>query len=82
MAHLQLAVRINPKNPVHHLFNNHGTWWCHFSVIENNLTQHRVRVNLKTRDLQRAQTKRDQILNRDWEDLTMEQTQQRRTLIA
>ena len=80
MAHLQLAVRINPKNPVHHLFNNHGAWWCHFWIIEKNRSQQRVGVNLKTRDLQKAQIKRDNILNKDWKDLTMEQTQQWKTL--
>ena len=80
MAHLQLAVRINPKNPIHHLFNNHGTWWCHFWVIENNRTQQRVRVNLKTRDLQKAQVKRDEILAKDWRDLSLAQSQQQRSL--
>jgi hypothetical protein len=62
MAHLQLAVRINPNNPKHHLFNNHGTWWCHFSVIENNHTQRRVRVNLRTDNILQALSRGDQRL--------------------
>jgi hypothetical protein len=26
------AVRIDAANPRHHLWNNHGTWWCHLTV--------------------------------------------------
>jgi len=69
MAKLALAIRINPDNPTHHLFNNHGTWWCHFSVVENNLTQRRVRVNLHTDDILQAQVKRDRILESEWRTL-------------
>ena len=27
-----LSVRIDPDNPNHHLWNNHGTWWLHYTV--------------------------------------------------
>lgn len=28
----KLAVRINRANLNHHLWNNNGTWWCHYTV--------------------------------------------------
>ena len=69
MAKFALAIRINPYNPTHHLFNNHGTWWCHFSVVENNFIQWRVRVNLQPDNLLQAQAKRDRILDSEWSAL-------------
>ena len=27
-----LAVRTAEENPDHHLWNNRGTWWCHFTL--------------------------------------------------
>jgi flagellar hook-associated protein FlgK len=39
------------SNPDHHIWNNHGTWWCHFTVHHSDYTAERVRVSLRTRDL-------------------------------
>ena len=58
----QLAVRIDDSNPNHHLWNNRGTWWCHFTLHKPDYTAERVRVSLRTRDLGEARDRRDQLL--------------------
>ena len=57
-----LSVRINAANPDHHLWNNHGTWWCHYTLHLPDFTKRRVRRNLGTRLLAEARQRRDQIL--------------------
>ncbi|MCP5540614.1 MAG: hypothetical protein H7A52_10795 [Akkermansiaceae bacterium] len=57
-----LAVRVDDANPNHHLWNNRGTWWCHFTVHQSDYTAERVRVSLKTRDLNLARRRRDELL--------------------
>lgn len=51
-------------NPDHHLWNNRGTWWCHFTLHRPDYTAERVRVSLKTRDLDEARLRRDELLRR------------------
>ena len=58
----QLAVRVDEENPNHHLWNNRGTWWCHFTLHKPDYTAERVRVSLKTRDLDVARSRRDELL--------------------
>ena len=58
----QLAVRVNPDNPNHHLWNNHGTWFVHYTVHPDPLTAERVRRSLGTRSLETARRLRDAIL--------------------
>ena len=55
----QLAVRISPENPNHHLWNNHGVWWTHFTVHRSDYTKKRIRLSLGTRDLEQARRVRD-----------------------
>ncbi len=57
-----LAVRVNDENPDHHLWNNRGTWWCHFTLHRSDYTAERVRVSLKTRSLDEARSRRDELL--------------------
>jgi len=59
----RLSVRVNTDNPNHHLWNNRGTWWCHFTLHNANYTTERVRLSLKTRSLEEARRKRDRLLN-------------------
>ena len=59
-----LAVRANPANRDHHLWNNNGTWWCHFTVHSPDYTKERVRLSLKTRDRLQARKIRDSLLAR------------------
>lgn len=51
-------------NPDHHLWNNRGTWWCHFTLHRSDYTAERVRVSLKTRDVAEARRRRDVVLGR------------------
>lgn len=57
-----LAVRVNSENPDHHLWNNRGTWWCHFTLHRSDYTAERVRVSLKTRSRDEARSRRDELL--------------------
>ena len=58
----RLAVRVDEENPNHHLWNNRGTWWCHFTLHRPDYTAERIRVSLKTRDLELARARRDELL--------------------
>lgn len=57
-----LASRGGKDNPDHHLWNNRGTWWCHFTLHRPDYTSERIRVSLKTRDLIIARQRRDELL--------------------
>ena len=50
------------SNPDHHLWNNRGTWWCHFTLHRAYYTAERIRVSLKTRDVEVARSRRDELL--------------------
>lgn len=51
-----------PANQNHHLWNNNGTYWCHFTVHPADYTKRRVRVSLHTSDLVEARRRRDALL--------------------
>lgn len=59
---LPTSARDGKTNPDHHLWNNRGTWWCHFTLHHPDHTAERVRVSLKTRDLAVARRRRDELL--------------------
>lgn len=59
-----LAVRTDGENPDHHLWNNRGTWWCHFTLHRPDYTAERVRVSLRTREVEEARLRRDDLLRR------------------
>ena len=61
---LQLSLRTSAQNPDHHLWNNNGTWWCHFTVHASDGTKHRVRRSLRTRSADEARRRRDGLLHR------------------
>ena len=56
-----LSVRVNRKNPDHHLWNNHGTWWLHYTLHMADFTKRRVRKSLGTHDVDEARTRRDEL---------------------
>lgn len=58
----QPTVHPETVNPDHHIWNNNGTWWCHFTVHHADYTAERVRVSLHTRDLAEARRRRDFIM--------------------
>jgi hypothetical protein len=46
-------------NANHHLWNNHGTWWCHLTVHLPDFTKERLRLSLDTRNQRQARQLRD-----------------------
>lgn len=58
-----LATRVNPANPDHHLWNNNGTWFVHYTIHPTPFTKQRVRASLKTKCLRQARLRRDQLLD-------------------
>jgi hypothetical protein len=50
-------------NPDHNIWNNNGTWWCHFTVHDPDHTKERVRVSLGTKDREEARRQRDFIMS-------------------
>lgn len=57
----RVKTNIQP-NPDHHIWNNNGTWWCHFTVHNPDYTKERVRVSLHTKDRDEARQRRDFIM--------------------
>ncbi len=53
------GIRISPDNPNHHLWNNHGTWFLHYTVYPTPLTKERIRRSLNTKNLAVARRRRD-----------------------
>lgn len=51
-------MRANPNNPKRHLWLNNGWWWMRFTPYHPQFTE-RITINLKTKDLQEAQRRRD-----------------------
>jgi hypothetical protein len=62
MSTQQFALRIRTANPNHHLWNNNGTWWTHYTLHLPDYTKKRVRRSLGTRSLTEARRKRDELL--------------------
>ena len=54
----RVKTNIHP-NPNHHIWNNNGTWWAHYTVHNDDYTKQRVRVSLKTDDVEIARALRD-----------------------
>src|SRR5262245_8629718 len=54
MTAIQLAIRRTPGNANHHLWNNNGTWWCHYTLHSADYQKVRVRRSLGTADVARA----------------------------
>jgi hypothetical protein len=55
------ALRIAETNPDHHLWNNNGTWWIHYTLHLPDYTKRRVRRSLSTRHSRTARQRRDEI---------------------
>ena len=58
----ETALRIDQSNLNHHLWNNNGTWWIHYTIYPTPVTAERIRHSLKTKNLSEARDLRDQIL--------------------
>jgi hypothetical protein len=64
LAFPRTSVRVRESNPNHHLWNNNGTWYVHYTVHPTPLTKSRVRMSLETKNLDVARQRRDEILSR------------------
>jgi hypothetical protein len=53
------SIRIHPENANHHLWNNHGTWFLHYTIHPTPVTKERIRRSLGTKDLAVARRRRD-----------------------
>ena len=58
----EIALRIDESNSNHHLWNNNGTWWIHYTIYPTPVTVERIRRSLKTKNLHEARVLRDKIL--------------------
>ena len=57
------SLRISEANPNHHLWNNNGTWFLHYTVYPTPFTKERIRRSLGTKDVKTARDRRDQFFN-------------------
>ncbi len=55
-------VKNRTPNPDHNIWNNNGTWWCHYTVHHDDYTKQRVRVSLGTNDVEIARALRDFVM--------------------
>ena len=53
------GIRVRAENENHHLWNNHGTWFLHYTVHPTPFTKERIRRSLGTKDLTVARERRD-----------------------
>jgi len=53
------GIRVRTENENHHLWNNHGTWFLHYTVHPTPFTKERIRRSLGTKDLAVARERRD-----------------------
>jgi hypothetical protein len=53
------GVRVRTENPNHHLWNNHGTWFLHYTTHPTPFTKQRIRSSLRTKDVHVARERRD-----------------------
>ena len=53
------SLRVDAENPNHHLWDNHGTWFLHYTIHPTPLTKERIRRSLGTKDVLVARERRD-----------------------
>lgn len=46
----------------HHIWNNNGTWWMHYSLERRRGRAKRVRISLHTHDRKEARIRRDAVM--------------------
>jgi len=59
MSSILLKIRVAADNPDHHLWNNHGTWFIHYTVYPTPFTKERIRRSLGTSSRETARERRD-----------------------
>ena len=63
MARGFLSARIDDTNRFHHLWNNNGTWWVHYT-LHWDCRKRRIRRSLKTGEAVVAIARRDALFAR------------------
>ena len=63
MKQAETQSRRQGENPNHHLWNNNGTWFVHFTIYPSEHTKERVRRSLETRCVVEARRRRDVLLS-------------------
>ena len=58
----QLSIRVRTGQPNHHLWNNNGTWFIHYTVHQPDFTKARIRQSLGTKSIAAARRLRDRQL--------------------
>lgn len=58
-----LSARVDDGNSLHHLWNNNGSWWVHYTLHFANRAR-RIRRSLKTSDAQVAIERRDALFEK------------------
>jgi len=53
------GIRVRTENQNHHLWNNHGTWFLHYTVHPTPFTKERIRRSLGTKEVEVARERRD-----------------------
>lgn len=53
------GIRVRAENQNHHLWNNHGTWFLHYTIHPTPFTKERIRRSLGTKDVEVARERRD-----------------------
>lgn len=53
------GIRVDAANANHHLWDNHGTWFLHYTVHPTPFTKERIRRSLGTKDVNVARERRD-----------------------
>ena len=56
-----LSIRRNKQNPNHHLWNNNGTWYIHYTICQTGLSGTRRRHSLNTKSAVEARRLRDRL---------------------
>lgn len=64
-AGTSLAIRMNPANPNHHLWNNNGTWFVHYTVSEPGCSGERRRQSLRTHKISEARKRRNELFRQN-----------------
>lgn len=57
-----LQMRQSPNRDNHHIWNNHGTWYCNLTFVTENGKPIRIRKSLRTKDVGLARLRRDEAI--------------------
>jgi hypothetical protein len=58
------SIRVHMDNPNHHIWDNNGTWFIHYTLYPSAYRKKRIRRSLRTKDIVCARQSRDRILAR------------------